>query len=107
MKTKNEICEAIQTNANYTGRGISANLDAKKLIHDIQQLRDPVPELKENQVLLLKEFQEMWSFNKELNLSCRTSAVLAVLENDTSCKVYGNDIDEVVQVFLSEEDTAN
>lgn len=102
MRTVDEICEGIQENADLFGRGTIANIDAKALISEIQQLRNPLPELNENQVRLLKDFYRMWEKKGSLNLSCKTSAVLAVLETNACHKVFSKEIDEVVQVFLSE-----
>ncbi|MDT1950090.1 hypothetical protein MX630_04950 [Carnobacterium divergens] len=68
----------------------------------IANLED-VPSLNTNQEQLLKDIELIWSQKEHLTLSCKTSAVVEVLNNNYH-PVYGNEIDEVVKVFLNKEE---
>lgn len=62
-----------------------------------------VQKLSSDQKWFLKDVNRIWSQRDQLNLSCKTSAVVELLNSDACYKVYGNQIDEVVLAFMKED----
>ncbi|MDZ5758726.1 hypothetical protein RAK27_08680 [Carnobacterium maltaromaticum] len=93
--TKKNVQRLIE---NYWNTDMSA-VELDELISDLEE----VPSLNTNQKWLLKDINRIWSQRDQLNLSCKTSSVFELLNSDTYYKVYGNEIDEVVKVFLNQE----
>ncbi|MBO0451950.1 hypothetical protein JZO85_06685 [Enterococcus sp. MJM16] len=56
--------------------------------------------LNDNQLGLLKDIEMMWTQREQHELSYKTAAVFEVLNSDFEYEVYGNDIDEVVKIFI-------
>lgn len=81
---------------------VADQIDAVYVQSLVTKLTEPLQELNDNQMWLLKDFRRMWGERDLLNLSGKTSAVFSVLESDACYKVSGLKIDEVVQVFLAE-----
>lgn len=94
--TKKNVQKLIE---DYWNTDMSA-VELDELIADLEE----VPSLNTNQKWLLKDINRIWSQRDQLNLSCKTSAVFELLNSDTCYKVYGNEIDEVVKVFLNKEE---
>ncbi|MDT2011216.1 hypothetical protein [Carnobacterium divergens] len=80
----------------------NTDMSAVELDELIADLED-VPSLNTNQEQLLKDIELVWSQKEYLTLSCKTSAVVEAL-NTNYHPVYGNEIDEVVNIFLNQEE---
>lgn len=93
--TKKNVQKLIE---DYWNTDMSA-VELDELIDDLKE----VSSLNTNQRQLLKDIELTWSQRKHLTLSCKTSAVVEVL-NTNYHAVYGNEIDEVVNVFLNKEE---
>lgn len=93
--TKKNVQKLIE---DYWNTDMSA-VELDELIDDLKE----VSSLNTNQKQLLNDIELTWSQRKHLTLSCKTSAVVEVL-NTNYYAVYGNEIDEVVNVFLNKEE---
>ncbi|EOH94809.1 hypothetical protein [Enterococcus pallens] len=57
-------------------------------------------ELSVEQQHFLEDIEQMWSELDKKNLSCKTSAIFEVLDSGFDYEVYGEDIDDVVRIFM-------
>ncbi|MGG5373228.1 MULTISPECIES: hypothetical protein [Enterococcus] len=88
--------------AGFESLSIDSEIKKMEKLHQIAPSSTTIEKVKlnDNQLGLLKDIEMMWTQREQHELSYKTAAVFEVLNSDFEYEVYGNDIDEVVKIFI-------